>query len=37
MQLLVNPSPEKWKKQLARPVQKTKEINKIVKPILKKK
>jgi histidinol dehydrogenase len=36
MQLLVNPSPEKWKKQLARPVQKTKEINKIVKPILKK-
>lgn len=36
MQLLVNPSPEKWKKNLARPVQKTKEINKIVKPILKK-
>lgn len=36
MQLLVNPSPEKWKKELARPVQKTKEINKIVKPILKK-
>ncbi|HSF53493.1 MAG TPA: histidinol dehydrogenase [Algoriphagus sp.] len=36
MQLLVNPSPEKWKKHLARPVQKTKEINKIVKPILKK-
>jgi histidinol dehydrogenase len=36
MQLLVNPSPEKWKKALARPVQKTKEINKIVKPILKK-
>lgn len=36
MQLLVNPFPEKWKKQLARPVQKTKEINKIVKPILKK-
>ncbi len=36
MQLLVNPSPEKWKKSLARPVQKTKEINKIVKPILKK-
>lgn len=36
MQLLVNPSPEKWNKQLARPVQKTKEINKIVKPIMKK-
>jgi histidinol dehydrogenase len=36
MQLLVNPSPEKWKKNLARPVQKTKEINKIVKPILRK-
>ena len=36
MQLLVNPSPEKPPKQLARPVQKTKEINKIVKPILKK-
>jgi histidinol dehydrogenase len=36
MQLLVNPSPEKWKKELARPVHKTKEINKIVKPILKK-
>lgn len=36
MQLLVNPSPEKWKKQLARPVRKTREINKIVKPILKK-
>lgn len=36
MQLLVNPSPEKWKKSLARPGQKTKAINKIVKPILKK-
>jgi histidinol dehydrogenase len=36
MQLLVNPSPEKWKKSLARPTQKTKAINKIVKPILKK-
>ncbi|GMQ28332.1 histidinol dehydrogenase [Algoriphagus confluentis] len=36
MKLLVNPSPEKWRKQLARPVQKSKEINKIVKPILKK-
>jgi histidinol dehydrogenase len=34
MRLLLNPSPEKWKKELARPVQKTKEINKIVKPIL---
>ncbi|TDQ18672.1 histidinol dehydrogenase [Algoriphagus boseongensis] len=36
MKLLVNPSPEKWKKQLARPVQKTKEINKIIKPIFEK-
>lgn len=36
MKLLVNPNPEKWKKQLARPVQKTKEINKIVKPIFEK-
>jgi len=36
MKLLVNPSPEKWKKQLARPVQKSKEIHKIVKPIFKK-
>ncbi len=36
MQLLVNPLPEKCKKNLARPVHKTKEINKIVKPILKK-
>lgn len=36
MKLLVNPNPEKWRKQLARPVQKSKEINKIVKPILKK-
>jgi histidinol dehydrogenase len=36
MQLLINPSPEKWKKSLARPGQKTKAINKIVKPILKK-
>lgn len=36
MKLLVNPTPEKWKKQLARPVQKTKEINKIIKPIFEK-
>ncbi|MDX5337756.1 MAG: histidinol dehydrogenase [Cyclobacteriaceae bacterium] len=36
MKLLVNPSPEKWQKQLARPVQKTKEINKIIKPIFEK-
>jgi histidinol dehydrogenase len=36
MKLLVNPSPEKWKKQLARPIQKTKEINKIIKPIFEK-
>ncbi len=36
MQLLVNSTPEKCKKNLARPVHKTKAINKIVKPILKK-
>lgn len=36
MKLLVNPSPEKWQKSLARPVQKTKEINKIIKPIFEK-
>jgi histidinol dehydrogenase len=36
MQLLVNPTLEKCKKNLARPVHKTKAINKIVKPILRK-
>ncbi|HAZ23892.1 MAG TPA: histidinol dehydrogenase, partial [Algoriphagus sp.] len=36
MKILVNPGPSSWKKELARPVFKTKEINKIVKPILRK-
>ena len=36
MKLLINPSTEKWTKHLARPVQQTKKINKIVKPILEK-
>ncbi|MGM0946642.1 MAG: histidinol dehydrogenase [Bacteroidota bacterium] len=36
MNILVNPAPSTWKKELARPVFKTKEINKIVKPILRK-
>lgn len=36
MKVLDNPSKETWKKQLARPTFKTKQINKIVKPILRK-
>jgi histidinol dehydrogenase len=36
MKILDNPSKETWKKQLARPIFKTKQINKIVKPILRK-
>jgi len=36
MKILVNPSKKSWKKELARPVQKTKDIEKIVKPIMKK-
>ncbi|MDA0314556.1 MAG: histidinol dehydrogenase [Bacteroidetes bacterium] len=36
MRLLVNPSPEKWKKHLARPVLEFKKINQIVKPIFEK-
>ncbi|MFC3414400.1 histidinol dehydrogenase [Algoriphagus hitonicola] len=36
MNILVNPAPSSWKKELARPVFKTKDINKIVKPILRK-
>ena len=36
MKILDNPSKGTWKKQLARPVFKTKQINKIVKPILRK-
>ncbi|WP_297334903.1 histidinol dehydrogenase [Algoriphagus sp.] len=36
MNILVNPAPSTWKKELARPVFKTKDINKIVKPILRK-
>ncbi|MDF2158060.1 histidinol dehydrogenase [Algoriphagus sp. CAU 1675] len=36
MKILINPGKETWKKELARPVFKTKQINKIVKPILRK-
>src|SRR5690606_23325594 len=36
MKILDNPSKETWKKQLARPTFKTKQINKVVKPILRK-
>ncbi len=36
MKILDNPAKETWKKQLARPTFKTKQINKIVKPILRK-
>jgi histidinol dehydrogenase len=36
MKLLLNPEAMIWKKELARPVQKSKQINKIVKPILRK-
>src|SRR5690554_5073353 len=36
MKIIVNPSKKEWKSALARPVQKTKEIEKIVKPIMRK-
>lgn len=36
MKVIINPSRKEWKKELARPVQKTKDIQKIVKPIMKK-
>lgn len=36
MKILTNPSSKSWKKELTRPAFKTKEINKIVKPILRK-
>ncbi|WP_373398164.1 histidinol dehydrogenase [Algoriphagus halophilus] len=36
MKILKNPDPETWSKELARPVQKTKHINKTVKPIFRK-
>ncbi|MBN3519495.1 histidinol dehydrogenase [Algoriphagus lutimaris] len=36
MKILKNPDPETWTKELARPVQKTKQINKTVKPIFRK-
>ena len=36
MKVIINPSKKEWKKELARPVQKTKEIDKIVKPIMRK-
>ncbi len=35
MKILINPSPDKWKKSLERPVQKAKKINKVIKPIFK--
>lgn len=36
MKVLVNPSKSTWKKELARPIRKMKEIEKIVKPIMQK-
>ena len=36
MKVIVNPSRKEWKKELARPVLKTKDIEKIVKPIMRK-
>ncbi len=36
MRTIINPSKSEWKKELARPVQKTKDIEKIVKPIMRK-
>lgn len=36
MKILKNPDQDTWNKELARPVQKTKQINKIVKPIMRK-
>ena len=36
MKVIVNPSKSSWKKELARPVRKMKEIEKIVKPIMQK-
>ncbi len=36
MKILINPGKDSWKKELIRPVFKTKQINKIVKPILRK-
>lgn len=36
MRVITNPSKSEWKKELARPVQKMKEIQKIVKPIMRK-
>ncbi len=36
MRIVINPSKADWKKELARPVQKTKDIDKIIKPIMRK-
>ena len=36
MKILLNPSPEKWQKHLARPAMQTQKINQIVKPIFEK-
>src|SRR5680860_517739 len=36
MKVIINPSKKEWKIELARPVQKIKEIEKIIKPIMRK-
>ncbi len=36
MRVIISPSKKEWKKELARPIQKIKEIEKIVKPIMRK-
>ena len=36
MKIILNPSPEKWRKHLARPAMQTQKINQIVKPIFEK-
>src|SRR5690554_128169 len=36
MKVLISPSKKEWKKELTRPIQKTKEIEKIIKPIMRK-
>lgn len=36
MKVIISPSKKEWKKELARPIQKIKEIEKIVKPIMRK-
>lgn len=36
MKVIISPSKKEWKKELARPIHKTKEIEKIIKPIMRK-